>query len=104
PWVTMLLAVPPIAWAPSSAPSHEYWLKFRSSSVPTSVTTPTVQPAAGLWAVTVLPTARLVTATMAADVTRVLRMRSSCVGGRPGDVGHPLGWETGSSTGHWVAS
>jgi len=29
--------------APSFAPSYEYWLKFLSSMVPTSVTTPTFQ-------------------------------------------------------------
>src|SRR4051794_26922792 len=34
--------------APSFAPSYEYWLKFLSSTVPTSVTTPTFQtPACG---------------------------------------------------------
>ncbi len=31
----------PMAEAPASAPSNENWLKFLSSSVPTSVTTPT---------------------------------------------------------------
>src|SRR4051812_27035703 len=34
----------PMLCAPSFAPSYEYWLKFLSSIVPTSVTTPTVQP------------------------------------------------------------
>src|SRR3954471_17724389 len=33
----------PMSWAPSLAPSNEYWLKFLSSTVPTSVTTPIFQ-------------------------------------------------------------
>jgi len=31
----------PMSAAPFVAPSNEYWLKFLSSTVPTSVTTPT---------------------------------------------------------------
>src|SRR5438093_939482 len=40
------LGVPPTLEAPSWAPSHEYWLKFLSSRLPTSVTSPIFGPAA----------------------------------------------------------
>src|SRR3970282_85204 len=40
-WVTTAVgSAAPMVAAPCSAPSQLYWLKFRSSSVPTSVTTP----------------------------------------------------------------
>src|SRR4029079_14550526 len=40
--VTMTSCSPPVAVAPASAPSFENWLNDLSSSVPTSVTTPTL--------------------------------------------------------------
>src|SRR5689334_9568642 len=98
----------PIRAAPSSVPSQEYWLKLRSLRVPTSVTKPTFrsdEPAGallvlGLWALTALPRARLVAATTtAAEVIRVLRIRSSCMGW-PSTLQPSAGvGTTGSSTG-----
>ena len=37
---TYLRSAAPMSVAPATAPSYEYWLKFLSLTVPTSVTTP----------------------------------------------------------------
>src|SRR5262245_10565611 len=68
----------PMASAPSWAPSNEYWLKPRSSIVPTSVTSPILRSelgaappglpdASGLWALAVPTTTMLAVASAAAS-------------------------------------
>src|SRR5262245_57830484 len=76
----------PTAAAPSTAPSNEYWLKLRSSIVPTSVTRPILRSdaggappglpdASGLWALAVPTTTRLAAPSAAASgASLVLRM------------------------------
>ena len=75
-------AAAPTASAPATAPSQLYWLKLRSSIVPTSVTRPIFRSAPS-WASASAPPASTPVAAMvsARDAVVNLRMRSSSASG-----------------------